>query len=1176
MKKTRLTLMFVLMLLCVGLVFSLTSCGDDNNEHIHTPNSAVRENEIAATCASAGSYDEVVYCAECSEEISRTTKVIEKLSHTPSEWIIDTEATCKAEGTKHKECTVCHGVLETDKIDKLTTHTPAEAVRENEIDSTCSELGFYDEVVYCSVCEIELSREEKETSLKDHTSSEWITDTEATCKAEGTKHKECTECHTVLENGEIDKLTTHTPAEAVMENEVAAKCDTFGSYDEVIYCSVCDIQISRTPKEIAKLPHTEVVDEAVEATDTIDGLTEGKHCGVCGETIIAQQIIPANLQGTAIKSKILTVDGDRIYGSVSNTTTIFSFLNDITVNGNASYILSRDIECENEITSKTVGIDIGDNIFYILVTNGKNAKLYTVTLRRLPMYTVSFNTNGGTELETISFEEGEFDYPETSKRGYNLDGWKVNGNLVSFPYTVTENTEFEAVFSPIVYEITYEIFGGVNAEENPDTYTIETSTIMLETPTRDYYDFAGWYVNADFEGDAVTQIAIGSIGEVQLFAKWTPTVYEIKYNLNGGINAEENPDSYTVETGTITFANPTRVGYTFKGWFVDKACTKSITEIPHGSHGTVEIYTKWETIVYNIDYELSGGVNSENNLDTYTIETSTITLATPSRDYYDFVGWYDNADFEGDAVTQIALGSIGDITLYAKWTPTVYAIMYNLNGGVNAEGNPKNYTVESDTITFAKPTRVGYVFIGWYIDEECAISVTEISHGSHDEVEIYAKWEGIYIVSNSSIICLTDYAKNNVTELNIPYAIDGAEITSIGSSAFEGCTSLTSVTIPDSIMSIGENAFYKCTSLTSVYIKDIVAWCEISFGANFANPVYYANNLYLNGKLVVDLVIPDSVTTIGDWAFRGCSSLANLIIPNSVTSIGSFAFIDCTNLASVTIGNGVTYIGDCAFRDCTSLANITIDETNPIYQSIDGNLYNKDATKLINYAIGKNATSFAIPNTVTSIGENAFYKCTSLASVTIPNSVRNIGDYAFSDCDSLTSIIIPDSVISIGSQVFCHCDRLTSATIGNGVTNISTQAFSYCEKLTSITIPDSVTSIGDWAFHACSNLAVIEMPDSLTSIGDYAFSDCDSLTSIVIPDGVTSINDYTFSGCENLTSIIIPYSVTNIGDCAFYYCDSLTNIKYRGTEEQWSAISKSWNWNYNSGLYFIIYNYTDN
>ena len=277
MKKIKLAFMFIL--LCASLTFALTSCGED--EHIHIPNSAVKENEIAATCASAGSYDEVVYCAECSEEISRTTKTIEKLSHNASEWITDTEASCKVEGTKHKECTVCHAKLETGKIDKLTTHTPGEAVTENFVDSDCETKGSYNIVTYCSVCNAKISSEEKTVEKKPHTCSNWIIDKNATCKAEGTKHKECTVCHTKLETGKIDKLTTHTHASAVIENKIDSTCSKLGSYDEVIKCSVCGVELSRAKKEISKKNHTPsgwITD--TEATCKAEG-AKYKECTVC-------------------------------------------------------------------------------------------------------------------------------------------------------------------------------------------------------------------------------------------------------------------------------------------------------------------------------------------------------------------------------------------------------------------------------------------------------------------------------------------------------------------------------------------------------------------------------------------------------------------------------------------------------------------------------------------------------------------------------------------------------------------------------------------------------------------------------------------------------------------------------------------------------------------------------
>ena len=216
----------------------------------------------------------------------------------------------------------------------------------------------------------------------------------------------------------------------------------------------------------------------------------------------------------------------------------------------------------------------------------------------------------------------------------------------------------------------------------------------------------------------------------------------------------------------------------------------------------------------------------------------------------------------------------------------------------------------------------------------------------------------------------------------------------------------------------------------------------------------------------------------------------------------------CNNskVKKIVIEDGVTSIGNDAFYNCTSLTSITI------------------------------------PNSVTSIGAYAFSNCSSLTNITIPNSVTSIENYAFRNCSSLTSITIPDSVTSIGTATFYGCKNLTSITIPDSVTSIGESAFAYCSSLTSITIPDSVTSIGEAAFSNCWYLTNITIPDSVTSIGEYAFQSCSSLTSITIPDGVTSIGRYAFSGCISLTSITIPDSVTSIGNSAFSNCESLTAI----------------------------------
>ena len=204
---------------------------------------------------------------------------------------------------------------------------------------------------------------------------------------------------------------------------------------------------------------------------------------------------------------------------------------------------------------------------------------------------------------------------------------------------------------------------------------------------------------------------------------------------------------------------------------------------------------------------------------------------------------------------------------------------------------------------------------------------------------------------------------------------------------------------------------------------------------------------------VKTVTIEDGVTSIGDYAFYGCYNLTSVTIGSSVTSIGAAAFCVCTSLTSITIGSGVTSIGSYAFNSSTSLTSITVSEENTAYVSVDGVLYSYDMTELVRYPGGKTDTSFTIPESVTSIGESAFYYCAKLASVTIPNGVTSIGDYAFYDCYNLTNITFGDNsaLISIGECAFYECTSLTSVTIGSSVTSIGVFAFYFCTSLMSVT-----------------------------------------------------------------------------------------------------------------------------
>jgi len=262
------------------------------------------------------------------------------------------------------------------------------------------------------------------------------------------------------------------------------------------------------------------------------------------------------------------------------------------------------------------------------------------------------------------------------------------------------------------------------------------------------------------------------------------------------------------------------------------------------------------------------------------------------------------------------------------------------------------------------------------------------------------------------------------------------------------------------------------------------------------------------------------------------SYLTNYTIRQGTRCVCDRAFAGDTfippSLQSITIPDSVTSIGDGAFYFCSSLQSVTIPES---VKSIGDSAF-EDCSSL---------QSVTIPDSVTSIGYGAFSECKSLQSVTIPDSVTSLGG-AFSGCSSLQSLTIPDSVTSIGDRAFSGCSSLQSVTIPDSVTRIGYRAFWGCKSLQSVTIPDSVTCIGVCTFYGCSSLQTVTIPDSVTSIGDEAFRGCETLQSVTIPDSVTSIGDEAFRGCETLQSVTIPDSVTSIGDSAFDCCKSLQSV----------------------------------
>ena len=459
-------------------------------------------------------------------------------------------------------------------------------------------------------------------------------------------------------------------------------------------------------------------------------------------------------------------------------------------------------------------------------------------------------------------------------------------------------------------------------------------------------------------------------------------------------------------------------------------------------------------------------------------------------------------------------------------------------------------TYVTSAFTLPTPTHPsGHDFLGWYDNAEFAGSPLTTIPACWTGT-LYAKWNIIdptwqirYTSTDGNIVTPQ---KNDVFGANI---VSNTYKDGVGTITFDG-----------PVMSIGDSAFYQCFSLTSI-------------------------------------TIPNSVTSIGNGAFHGCQRLTYITIPNSVRSIEN-AFYCCYSLTSVTIPKSVTSIESRAFERCDTLISIVVENGNITYDSRDNcNAIIETATNTLIVgckntiipesvtSIGSEAfyncfslTSITIPNSVTSIGSEAFYNCSSLTSITIPNSVTSIGEYAFYNCYGLTSVTIPESVTSIGDYAFgssnltsivvesgnttydsrdnCHAIIETATNtlivgckntiIPESVTSIGGYAFS-TGSLTSITIPNNVTSIGEGAFRYCYSLTSITIPNSVTSIRTGTFLYCYSLTSITIPNSVTSIRTGAFSYCYGLTSVIIPNSVTSIGEHAFSYCSSLDTIYVEAT-----------------------------
>ena len=414
-------------------------------------------------------------------------------------------------------------------------------------------------------------------------------------------------------------------------------------------------------------------------------------------------------------------------------------------------------------------------------------------------------------------------------------------------------------------------------------------------------------------------------------------------------------------------------------------------------------------------------------------------------------------------------------------------------------------------------------------------NITITQNAVHHAV-IYTSTQGA-VVTPSATTPFNQPIVANIYANGKGYMVFDAAITDINMEAFKDCTSLSSITLPESIKNFYNDAFTGCTSLKTVYYQgDLSSWCNLSFytsaNGSIGSPLSNGAKLYIEGKEVIDITTPSDVKTLLFGAFYGCTSLKTVKISDTVTSIKTSAFKNCSSLESVTLSNNISDIKSNTFEGCSSLKSIVIPDR---------------VTKIDNLAFSEcsSLTSVTIPDSVTSIGDHAFNFCSSLESVTIPDRVTSIGGGAFWACTSLTSVTIPDSVTELGSRAFACCGKLEYfygkfASSDNRCLIVGNTLNTYAAGATmeSYTIPKNISEIGRNAFQNSDYLRSITIPESVTSIGSQAFYSCNRLVSVYCkPTTPPSGGNNMFKNNSSSRKIYVPTASVNAYKAASYWSD---------------------------------------
>ncbi len=959
--------------------------------------------------------------------------------------------------------------------------------RQHTKEETCTEKGEWTYTCQCGskyTAEISaLGHDEITHAAKAATCTEPGWATYVTCQREGCDYSTyqgeipVTDVHT-WDKGKVTTAPTCTEA-----GEMTYKCtaceETKTESIEIVSHTYAQEWLSDSTHHWHECECGDKTDKESHVPSAPATATTAQVCTVCDRLLQAK---------TGIVFNTLAVDGLSVTGEKSNATTQFSFIDEITVEGETTYVIALDENADQTVETKIVSLDEGDNVFYVLQMRGDElVNTYTVNIRRRPMYEVTFYTNDGVAVETQMVEEGSSAaIPQLSPTmdGYTFKGWDYD-----FELPITENTEVRAIWSANLntkYTVVYYLQNLEKDDYKVDkTLELAGETDMTATATIKSYEHFTYN-----ESKSTISGKINGDGSLVLSVYYTRNSYTIVTACNnekaGSVSAG---GTYRYEEEVVLTAT-TKPGYIFDGWYDDKTLIGETEEFTIVVNKNATYTAKWSaaTAEYTVNYYWQ---NVEN--DNYTLHETTRLTGTTDMTATATIKSYEHFTYNKSKSTISGkINGDGSLELSVYYTRNSYTIVTtcsNEKAGSVSGGGTYRY---GSQITVTATTEAGYTFLGWYEgktlafeEERFALEVNKkttytaiwsVNTDTRYTVEYYLKEDGASKYTlHETVECYGETDTTVTAEIKwyIPYAYEEDKSAATISGVIAGDGSLVL------------KVYY-------VYDESLIptlAFEEIEGGAAYK---VVGIGTYKGGVLTIPATNEGKpVTTIGEEAFYQVRGIGKVVIPNSVTTIEDSAFASCLDLTEVVMGNGVTYIGKYAFAYCNQMDTITFSNK---LDTIDEHAF---------YGCLR-IKSLAFSNTLTTIEKEAFKDCKKVKSITFGTGLVKIGEGAFYRCESLFTLTIPDNAATvIGDKAFINCTSLRTVILGNAVKSIGISAFSVDDyagggglKLRELVIGDSVTTIGDYAFKGSRKLCKVTVGSSVRTIGTDAFLNCHVLREI--------------------------------------------------------------------------------